>query len=1006
MLLLICGLTANLTLSMAQTEVRGKVSDAVTGVPLDGATVRVTGASSSSNVLTDIDGNYTISIPNGNVALSASFIGYQTMEKAYAGEKNVDFHLTPESSELDEVVIVGYGSMKSSKVTGAISTARLDKMEDRPITNVSQALSGSASGIQVTSSSGQPGVDGAMVRIRGYGTLNSGQDPLILIDGIASIAGFQGLNPHDIENVTILKDAASSAIYGSRAANGVILITTKKGFSGKPTVNYNGYVGWQSPTRMMGLITDMSTHMSLINEAKANLGMGKQFEESVIDDYIGKTDNLLYPNTDWLDIFYGTPTPVTNHNVSVSGQSNATQYNFSYGFLDQKGLDQLTGVTRHNMRWNNTVDLTEKLKFNSNIAGFFQTIKGPDEVMDIVTDWGSSPGIAVMDENGQYGGPQIPGEGNAGNPLAVLSATDRNVNRENLFGKLSLEYNIVDGLTIRTDGGLAYNNEKSNVLNQPWQLQNFRTGGIALNSALDNIRKFESNARQRQLTSYTTVNYAPDLGNHYLNIMIGQSVESFTSEQFSGSINDIFSPVTPVLNAGVTSPLVNGGKADWAILSFFGRVNYDYQEKYLIEMSIRRDGSSRFSSKNRWGIFPSISAGWRISKEDFFPTSEIVSDIKLRGSYGSLGNQSIGNYPYQSNYSVTQNYSFGDQVVDGAAQVSMANEDLKWETTFSSNIGMDLSLLHNKIDITFDWYNKLTKDILVQVPIPNFLGGKTPAFQNVAEVRNWGWDLEASYREVFNQVRFDVGLNVSQVNNEVTKFNGDVPSISGQFIIQEGLPFQSIYGYRSLGIFQSNGEVSEHAIQHPQLTAPGDIKYEDINGDERIDAQDRQVIGNTIPKYQFGMNFNVSYGGVSLGVMLQGVAKVDRYLQGRYVYPFATNDRGLTPDYWLNRWTPDNPSDDVPRLIIPGDYPWNYENSSFWIENGAFLRIKNVSLSYQLPETWLRWSRISNTRLFVNAQNLFTFTKFSGYDPETNPTETTVGYPQVKIISAGLQFSL
>ncbi len=991
----------NREIARENITISGKVTDP-SGAPLPGVTVAVKGT--TQGIITDTDGNYTLIKVPSDATLVFSFVGMKTQEIVIGGKSTINVVMQEETIGIEEVVAVGYGTQKARKVTGALSKIKNDVFEGRPVTDASQALSGVSTGIQVIQNSGQPGDDNTQIRIRGVSTLTSGgQGPLVLVDGIAG--SMSKLNPNDIESVTVLKDAASASIYGSRAAGGVILVTTKKGEAGKPVFRYNGYYGLQSPTRLIDLVSDMATHMELINEAKENMGMADQFDQSEIDAYRQNNDPLLYPNTDWYDYLYGTPTPIQNHNFTASGGNESVLYNLSFGYLGQEGLIGVTHLDRYNFRANNEINLTKRLKVNSILSGSWETITGPASPINAILDWATSPGV-VPESDGQYGGSQVPGDGDAGSPLAVWDAQDRTRNAQSFLGKLSAEYRICDGLIFQTNGGITFNNSKVKTLVEPYEVWDFRENNVARYSQETVISLSESFNQNLLLTSYSTFNFEKTFQDkHYLNILLGQSVEAYKTASSSASVKDLYSTVTPVLNAGISEQTVSGSTAAWRLLSLFGRLNYDYKNKYLFEANFRNDASSRFKEGNRWAFFPSFSLGWRISDEKFFPKLKSVSDFKLRGSWGNLGNQNIGNYPYQAVYNIQQNYNFGGALVDGVAQTSLANDDIKWETTTTTDIAMDLSLFKNRFSASFDWFTKMTKDILVQLPIPLTMGNKSAPYQNVGEVKNWGWELDMSYREVINDFRFNVGFNISQVKNEVVKFKGKTPSISGQFIIQEGLPYQSIYGWKMLGIFQSEEEIAESAEQDATYTSPGDIKYEDFYEDGKIDSNDRQVIGNTIPKYNYGLSFDASYKNFDISLLFQGVLDIDRYLSGVNVYPVATNDRGLIPESWLNRWISENPSTTMPRITINGDYSWNYRNSTFWMQDGSYLRLKNVQLGYNIPGAVCKKIGIQNAKVYLNGKNLLTFTNYKGYDPETISTGVTAGYPNTKIISVGLQLN-
>lgn len=981
-------------------SITGKVTTYEEGEGLPGVNVIEKGT--SNGTVTNVEGEYTLEVSEG-ATLVFSSVGY-TLEEIEIGNRSViDLVMTADIQQLQELVVVGYGTQKEKNVTGAISSIKVEEIEGRPFTDMTQSLAGLAPGVQVTQVSGQPGQDNATIRIRGIGTLTSdGQGPLTLVDGIES--EINGLDPNDIESITVLKDAASAAIYGSRAANGVILITTKKGRKGEARLNYNGYYGWQSPTRLMPLITDMTTHMELLNEAKTNLDRQPQFPQSEIDSYRQNNDPITHPNTDWFDYFFGTPTPITNHNISASGGNDQALYNLSVGYLNQDGLEGETSNERYNIRINTDFQLSKKLKVGTNLYSYWQTLKGNRNVMDIIKDGAGSPGVLPVHPDGRFGGPQVEGEGFVGNPVATLASQDQTRVNQFFLGKLYAEYEFFDGFTFQTNAALKFNNFKSKNISSPFILWDFRNDQIARESNQIVINLGEANDYDRNITLFSTLNYTKSIEKHNLNFLAGYNLETFQSERFSAGIRDLFSEATPVLDAGTSEPSVGGTFTEWALVSYFGRFNYDFDGKYLFEANIRYDGSSRFDRDNRWGVFPSFSVGWRVSDEPFMSQFDFLSDFKLRASWGQLGNQNIGsNYPYQPIYSLDPRYNFGGQLRAGAAQTNLPNRNIQWETTTSTDIGFDVSLFENKFEASFDYFSRLTDDILVQLPIPYTLGDKAPPFQNIAQVRNRGWELITSYREIIGDFNFGVSFNLTQVENEVVKFTGETPAIDGVFIIQEGLPYQSIFAYNNLGIFQTDEEVNDHAVQDPNLTAPGDLKYQDFDNNGVINESDRQIVGNTIPKYLYGFNFNMGFKGIDMSAIFQGIADVDRYLQGQFVQPFATNDRTLTPTFWLDRWTPENPSTTVPRVIIGGDYSWNYRGSTYWMQNGAFLRLKNLQLGYTLPNSLIERLNLQRVRFYANAQNLLTITDYEGYDPESNITSRDVGYPNTRIMSLGLQ---
>jgi TonB-dependent starch-binding outer membrane protein SusC len=980
--------------------VTGKVTDE-SGAGLPGVNVVLKGTASGTT--TNGEGNYTLSIPDAQTGgtLIFSYIGYVTEEVPVNNRTSINIVLMPDIQSLSEVVVVGYGEQKKANLTGAVSSVSEEQLNGRPLTNMTQALSGLAAGVSVTQASGQPGNDNATIRIRGYGTIGDGNNnPLVLVDGIES--SIAGINPNDIETITVLKDAASAAIYGSRAANGVILVTTKRGKKGRVTADYNTFFGWQSPTRLIDLVSDMPTHMELLNEAKANVGQAQRFSQSEIDTYRNANDPLLYPNTDWLKYYFGKPSYITQHNLSVSGGNDATVFNLSLGYLDQDGLVNITNTRRYNARLNLESKLNERFTIGTNLFGYGQRINGDYDVISTLIGEATSPGVVPVFPDGRFGGAQAAGEGLVGNPEGNFNNTDDHANRQFFLGKVYAQYQVIKGLTLQTNLALKYENEKESRLTSPFSLWNFRTDEVVRDVG-QFINLSNANTQSRNITFFNTLNYIRAFGNHNVTLLLGHNLETFREEAFSASVSDLFSTATPVLGAGSRSPGVNGGISEWALLSYFGRLNYDYKSKYLFEANLRYDGSSRFSQNNRWGVFPSFSAGWVLTEENFLQDINFLNFLKLRGSWGRLGNQNIGIYPYQSVYDLNVYYNFGGALAQGIAQTELANSRIRWETTTTADVGVDAQLFNGKLNLTADYFHRLTDDILVQLPVPQTLGNKAAPFQNIAQVLNKGWEAEVRYQGKTGNFRYGIGANVTKVKNEVVKFKGETPAIEGVFITKEGIPFRSIYAYRYTGIFQTPDEVTNAPFQS-NLTGPGDLRYENIDDDNRITGNDRQVIGNTIPEYTYGFTIDLGYKGFDLTALFQGVQNVDGYLQGHYVFPFPIGgERGMVPVKWLNRWTPDNTNSSVPRIVSQTDHNNNYLNSSYWMQDASYLRLKNIQVGYALPDKWVQKARMQHLRVYANAQNLFTFTKFEGFDPERSQTATTVTYPQVKVLSLGLQ---
>jgi len=980
--------------------------DAPQGLP--GVNVILKG--SSTGTVTDINGNYSIDVPSeSNSILVFSSVGYVQEEVAVGNQSVINIAMVPDITSLEEIVVVGYGTQKKVNVTGAVSSIDLDNVEGRPITDLSQALAGLASGVQVTQSGGRPGADGATIRIRGVGTLNN-SNPLVLIDGIQG--SMAQLDPNDIKSISILKDAASAAIYGSRAANGVILITTKKGSAGDLKIKYHGYYGWQSPTRLMDFVSDHATYMELRNEAMINSGGGPINEQSFIDEWReasnDQSQSLFYPNTDWFDYAFENPTNVTGHNLSVNGGSNKAVYNLSLGYLDQEGLLDYNSKDRYNLRLNTELNVSEKIKVGTNLYGFWEEVDGDYDVMNIFLEAANSPGVVPVHPDGRYGGSS---DGTfANNPYALYGNRDDKTIRQGFLGVVYTEIDLLKDLTFKSNGGLNFKNRMGKNLTEPYELWDFRNDEVVRSSSpLTNLS--QNNNYSRALTLFNTLNYSKNLEEHGIELLMGQSTETYFSENFNGRVKDLFSAATPVLSSGIVEPQVGGGIQEWSLVSFFGRLNYDFDDKYLFEANLRYDGSSRFKEGNRWGAFPSFSAGWRISEESFFPEAGLVDAVKLRFSWGKLGNQlATSLYPYQTVYNPNETYNFDGEIVAGIAETALKNEDIKWETTTTTNVGFDIGLFESKFNLTFDYFNKLTEDILIQLPIPDFLGNKSAPTRNIGTVRNSGVELTTQYQGSLGEVYFNINGNLSYIENKVEEYLGGEGRRFDDFIIREGLSLYTIYGFEAEGIFNSQQEVDEAAFQ-TSSTSPGDLKYSNIdntevNGQQVISVdEDSKPLGGTIPKFIYGLNFNMTYNGFDLGVLFEGVGEVSRYLEGRGIRPFAVGgERGLLPAKWLNSWTPENTNTDVPRIQADGGH-WNYRTSSYWVQNAGYLRLKMLQLGYTLPSTVTKQINLNRLRIYANAQNILTVTDYEGFDPETNQRERNIGYPLPKTYTLGIQLT-
>lgn len=996
-----------------QQTIKGHVTDK-NGKPLVGVTVKVKGK--NIGTITDGQGNYEIPVPEDAETLIFSFVGMTTEEVTIGDRTNIDVTMAEELIGIEEVVVVGYSVQRKVNVTGSISTVNLNNVETRPVTQLSQALSGASSGLNVIQNNSQPGRDEATIYIRGLNTLNN-TDPLILVDGI--VGDLYDVHPNDVESISVLKDASASSIYGARAANGVILITTKRGDVGKMRVSYDYYYGIQKATRLPEVISNSVTYMELQNEAKVNSGMQPLFSEETIEEWRQGDDPILYPNTDWLEYILGDKAGMHSHSFSLNGGAEQARYRISMNYLDQDGIMERTNTDQYTLRTNFDSRVSERLNFGINLSGKWRNRLQPGSMLSILYDnLSTTPMVLPQHPDGRYGGAQTPEEGNVWNAKKAIDTQTQRLISQNMMGKIFASWEILKGLTLNGNAALDLQNWKQKEYETTWKLWNFHTNEV--DQVSEDMWLEDYHSMDRAITLYSTLVYNRVLAEkHNLNILAGYSQEYFRTDNFSAYISKFANNQLYQLDAGlnVESQNNSGTAAEWTLRSYFGRLNYNYEEKYLLEANFRYDGSSRFAPENRWGLFPSFSAGWKISEENFMQDVEVINNLKIRASWGEIGNNAIGNYTYLSLYSFNNNYVFNNGVTGGVAVEDMANEEITWESTTTTNAGIDVSLFDNRLEFSGDFFSKKTEDILITLPIPNFIGNLGAPVQNVGIVENKGWEGTLIYRDNMGDFSYNLNLNVSHITNEVVEYSdldaivggfpfrseGDPPwsLYGGGFLLREGLPVWSLYGYNVIGIFQSQEEVENHAFQNP-LTGPGDLKYEDVNDDDVIDGDDRVVLGNPFPKYSYGFSVNMNYKGFDLGALIQGTYKHYGYFQGSLAGEFAA-DRGLITKKWLDRWTPNNQDTDIPRL---GGAPSEAGNNSFWIHDLSYFRLKNIQLGYTIPESLIKNIFIDRIRIYVNADNVFVLSDFESFDPDRGIRQTGYGYPIHRTITfgAGINF--
>lgn len=968
--------------------------------PLVGVSVLLKGSSSAT--ITNGDGKFSLSVsPDKEHVIKFSYVGYDSREIAIDVKTvTVSVALKEQVNALNEVVAVGYGVQKKANLTGSVSSVGNKEIARRPVMRASAALQGLSAGVTVTQSSGQPGSDGATIRIRGIGTLND-SDPLILVDGVQG--DLDGINPNDIESISVLKDAASSAIYGSRAANGVILVTTKSGTKDKLKANYDGYIGLQQFTKLPEFV-DGYDYMLAMNEAYKNTGMSALYSDSYLESYLRykNIDPDNYPDTDWQKALYTGSGITQNHYASVSGGTDRIQGFASFGYQDQEGILENFTADRYSIKSNITMSVNKWLKASMLLDGRRSTNTNPTYESIIKEYVNRIPSIYPnILKDGRYGVGY-----NGRNPVALALYGGNTVKTyDKLRASLQVDITPVKGLDIDLNFSPKLNNTYSKVSKKT--VDTYYPGQETPAYSIPAISSLsQSDAKSTEALMHAIVRYNNTIKDHSFGLMAGYEQIVYKTSDLSLSREGYVLPEYEVIDAGSSENLTNGGSAsEWALLSYFGRINYSYKSKYLLEANIRKDGSSRFADGHRYGIFPSFSAGWRISEEDFMKPLDWMSNLKFRASWGRLGNQEIGTYPAYSTITFGQSYVFNGKVANSGVQKSYANEDITWETSETSDIGVDVGFFKNKLTASFDYYVKNTSDILLRLPIAGTTGLNAP-YQNAGVVRNNGWDLEVTYNNSINGFKYSMGFNLSDVHNKVIDLKGAGPIISGYNIIDEGYPINSIYGYKSNGLFRTSEDLSNYPSQSYFGTyGLGDIKYmnvSDENDQNVINAYDRTVIGNQIPRFTYGLNFTGSYKSFDMSLFFQGVGKRDIILTGDAVW--ALYNAGKMQKWQSDCWSESNVDASYPRLIAASSHN-NFNYSDFWVYNAAYLRLKNMQIGYTVPKALTSRMGISNIRVYFTADNLFTIDDLpDGWDPEMNSGDAEI-YPITKTYLAGIQFT-
>ena len=1053
-------------------QVTGTVKDAA-GEPVIGAAVVVEGTTNGTTV--DLDGNFVLNAVPSDAVLVVSSIGYKTAHVPVGGG-SLNIILEEDSTMLEETVVVGYGVQKKSVVTAAISSITSEDLKSQSQTRVDNLLQGMTSGVVVTTPSGAPDAAG-QVRVRGVGSIN-GSDPLYIIDGFAVSGGIDYLNPNDIERIEVLKDAASGAVYGARAANGVILVTTKQGQKGKTKVNYDFSYGWQNPWRKPSVL-NATEYAIMMNEGYINSGSAPVYDNPY----------EFGEGTDWVGLIFNNNAPVMKHDLNISGGSDKLTYSTSFGYLSREGTiggnygrsnyDRFTvRQTLNSVLFDNTADRSwlNKMTFNTNVSYAHINSTGISNNSEFASPLGSALGMsplldvyATPEEEEAYktmypegyahivrdatGRAYTVVDGNVYNeqthPLASLSLPGTKYDTDKFIVNGAAEINIWDNLKFRSSVGIDlafwgnhgytkqyFLSSKSYNYNTVASETTYDKDGNATTTEKINYAESAQQEMNRALRWQVenVISYDKTFGKHSVAAVLGQTAIRSTSSNVGANARGLMYPYDEwkISVNNTTGQQADGNRNGWgswnsiaySLLSYFGRVSYNYDERYMAEATMRADASSNFGPSNKWGYFPSVSLGWNMKNEEFLKDVPWLSALKLRGSWGINGNDNIGSFRYAVYMSTGNNYTFGsgangsETISIGAKPNGLANPNAKWEQSIQTDLGVDVGFLGNRVTFTADWYDKRTSGMLMAMQVPGYAGDSAP-IGNVGTMSNSGVELDLSYRDNYGDFSWNISANATYTKNVLTELGDDATSLYGSShkigqltrgIV--GLPFPYFYGHKSDGIFQNAEEVAAHVNKDGNLlqpnAQPGDVRFLDVDGDGDIDDDDRTYIGKGTPDWSFGLNVGFEWKGIDFNMLLQGVVGNQAFNVTRRTDLYYIN----LPKTILNRWTGEGTSNTQPRFMF--DSPNNnYRSSNLWVEDASFLRARNVQLGYTLPQKWTQKVAVQRFRVYVQAENLFTLTKYSGCDPEVtggNGFSSDLGvdrgvYPQSRTFSVGVNLN-
>ena len=987
MMVCLIGMLLPMCMFAQQITVQGVVKDQ-TGETVIGASVMEKGT--TNGTITGIDGDFSLNMsPNGTLVVS--FVGYKTQEVQVKGQKQLQVVLSEDAEMLDEVVVIGYGTMKKSDLTGAVSSIGNKDIKDSPVSNLGQAIQGKISGVQIVDA-GKPG-DNVSIKIRGLGSINN-CDPLVVIDGVPTDLGLSSLNMADVERLDVLKDASATAIYGSRGANGVVMITTKRGTEGKGKLAVSANYSFQNATNVPSLL-NAAQYAELSNDMMVNSGRNPNPEWA--------NPSELGAGTDWMDELLRTGV-MQNYTVSYSGGNEKSHYYVSGGFLDQSGIVKSVNYRRFTFQSNSDAQVLKWLKFSNNITFSADTKKsGSYNIGDALK---ALPIYPVKNEDGSWSGPDGNSEwyGSTRNPIGPTELNKSQTDGYNFLANLTAELTFTKWLKFKSTFGYDA---------KFWFIDNFTPKYNWKPTPTEETSRYKSDNKS---FTYLWDNYFlfdhTFSEKHRVGLMAGMSAQWNTNDYLNAQKNVFMFDNVHEMDNGEEMYAIGGNETEWALLSYMARVNYSYEDRYLLTATIRRDGSSRFGKKHRWGTFPSVSVAWRASQEKWFPKNDYINDLKVRAGYGVTGSQaSVGNYSYLASYN-TSVYPFGISSGNQTALVSstLANPYIHWEEVAQTNIGFDASLFNSRVMFSFDAYLKETRDMLVKASIPITSGFEdtTTTYTNAGKVRNQGIEMSLHTINLTGELGWETNLTATYNKNKIKDLNSDVPYYINQInnsyvtMLAKDYPINVFYGYVTDGIFQNQSEVNTHAVQPG--AEPGDIRFRDLNNDGVINDSDRTVIGNPNPSWLFSMNNSLSYKGFELSVFLQGIA-------GNKIYNANNIDNtGMAAAYnqttdVLKRWQGEGTSNSMPRAVF-GAPNQNTRVSDRFVENGSYLRLKNITLSYTFPKQWLQKAQIENARLSLSCENVATITGYSGFDPEVGINGIDQNrYPISRTFSLGLNFN-